>query len=99
MKKTKSKVSKVKDFTTDALIFQVLVNDVSDISLLFKTAKELNFTSKYKIITEFDPDRGVAYMSNDFTNRSKENTKEILSMCANELLNEANIEGSIVEET
>jgi hypothetical protein len=102
LKKIKSKppkAPKAKDFITDAVIFQVLVSNLSDITLLFRTASELDFTHKYMIVTEYDPARGVAYLSNDFVARSKESTKEILSLCANELLNAANIAGSVVEET
>lgn len=101
MKKIKSKdtkPAKPKDFITDAVIFQVKVSDLSDINVLFRFAKELNFTAKYQIITEFDPTRGVAYMSNDFTTRSKEVAKELLSLCANELLHKAGVEGCVVEE-
>lgn len=97
--KKKSKTMPVKDYTAESLIFQVLVKNLSDIPILFTTAKTLDFTKKYQIITEFDPDRGVAYVSGDFSNRTKENTKEILSMCASLLLNTANIEGSVVEES
>jgi hypothetical protein len=99
LKKTKTKkTQKTTDFVTDAIIYQVIVKNTEDITMLFRMAKELNFTTKYKIVTEFDPLRGVAYMSNDFTNRTKEDAKEILSLCANELLHKAGIEGSVVEE-
>lgn len=97
--KEKKKVVKPKDFTTNALIFQVLVSNPDDIICLFRTAKELNFTNKYKITTEFDPAKGVAYFSNEFTNDTKAEMRELLSVCATALLNQANIPGSIVEET
>lgn len=97
-KKSSTKTAKAKDFLTDALIYQVSPTNPDDITTLFRMAKALNFTSKYKIVTEFDPLRGVAYISNDYESRTKEATKEILSLCANELLHKAGIEGSVVEE-
>jgi len=99
IKNKPTKAPKAKDFITDAVIFQVIVANLSDIQLLFRAASVLDFTHKYKIVTEYDPARGVAYLSNDFVTRSKESTKEILSLCANELLNSANVAGSVVEET
>jgi hypothetical protein len=97
-KKETKKAAKAKDFISDAIIYQVKPTNLDDVTTLFRFAKELNFTTKYKIVTEFDPERGVAYMSNDFTSRTKEDAREILSLCANELLHKAGIEGSVVEE-
>lgn len=90
---------KAQDFVSNAIIFQVLVTNINDITKLFQTAKDLNFVTKYKVGEEFDPLRGVAYFSNNFTETNKAEVKELLGVCATMLLNQANVPGSIVEET